>query len=158
MRSFKEVLAGGYVLELPFGVGGNDDAVIGRGSLIVMSEWNAPVNHRVVFPYDTICALPVFVYALQARKHAVLEEQHVASADEFLGTFAIEDDAGVQCGGAAHGQTCGEVHLDEARHVAGIRLLGEYDAVDSHGASLLGETAAETKIALTKLKESIKDE
>ena len=45
-----------------------------------------------------------------------------------------------------------------SHHQAGSAAKAEIDAATIKIASLLGETAAETKIALTKLKESISDE
>ena len=66
-------------------------------------------------------------------------EEHVAAANEGIGTLGVEDGAGVDLRGDLEGDARGKVGLDDAGDDVHRRALGGDDEVDAGGAGELGE-------------------
>ena len=80
----------------------------------------------------------VYKRALQSRQLAVNLEQHVATADELLGTRAVNDDLTVDTLGHGKGDAAREITLDQTRDYLGRRTLGGDNHVDTHRTCFLG--------------------
>ena len=68
-------------------------------------------------------------------------EEHVALADEALGSLLVEDDPAVGEGGHGEGEAGGDVGLDDAGDDVDGRTLGGDHQVDADGPGHLGDAA-----------------